>query len=84
MKNKVILKARNFQATFKNIDEKKFVKIHRFLTRLEDVESVKKVLSKKEKLIAMKKKLEEKEASEEEYGEQGSPEEYYSDVTTRE
>jgi len=80
MKNKIILKNRKYRFVFKDVDKKKFIKIHKYLTRLEDISSVK-------KMIKIKKKFNEEEAVQEagpapepeEYGEQGSPEEYYEE-----
>ena len=77
------MKNKKYRFVFKDVDDKKFRKIHKYLTRLEDVSSVK-------KMIKIKKKLEEagpapepeevpEQEPEEDYGEQGSPEEYYEE-----
>jgi len=78
MRNKIILKNKKVRFIFKDVSEKKFMKIHKYLTRLEDESSVK-------KMIKMKKKFDQQDKEEpipqpeEEYGEQGSPEEYYEE-----
>ena len=68
MKNKIVMKNKKFRFVFKDVDEKKFMKVHKYLTRLQDTNSV-------QKMINMKKKFEQQELMEQTAPE---PEEDYS------
>lgn len=68
MKNKIIMKNRKVRFVFKDVDDVKFRKIHKYLTHLKDINSVKKMMKVKRKLEApVPEEVSEHEDYEEEY-----------------
>ncbi len=74
MKNKIIMKNKKFRFVFKDVDDEKFRKVHKYLTHLKDISSVKKMINMKKKF----EKADPNEAPNEEPEEAPEPEEDYS------
>ena len=78
MKNKIIMKNKKFRFVFKDVDDEKFRKVHKYLTHLKDISSVKKMINMKKKFEKADPNEEPEEAPKEAPKEAPEPEEDYS------